>query len=77
MCLSSGRISRRVDGDRRDNVQMMEVREGALKTVFRNSSLVFTSGKAELRGEIALEIGLNGSRTWPAAVNLCRDSFGK
>lgn len=36
--------------------------------LFRGPGLRFTSGKAELRGEIALKIGLNSSRTWPAAV---------
>lgn len=49
---------------------MMKAGEGALRNIFlfRSPGLLFTSGKAELRGEITLKMGLNSGRTWPAAV---------
>lgn len=66
-----------MDGEVEDNVLRMKVGEGALRNVFlfRSPGLFFTLGKAELRGEKAPKRGLNSRRTWPAAVNLFRDSY--
>lgn len=59
-----------MDRETEENVLMMKVGEGALRNffLFRIPGLLFTSGKAELRGEITLKLGWNSSKTWPAAV---------